>query len=264
MKRHVILCNGKKISYMRRSGGKIPLVLVHGLCGGAIHFDQAFSNVALADHTLVAIDLPGFGNSDKVEPITVDVMASAVKAVIAEQGFSEKPWLAAHSMSGSVAARVVSDVSGISLIEGNVLSEHLTFSDNIIAYDREAYRDTFVRLQKMALAALRLQTHSQDKLALQRYATTYAQCTANTVWDVAKDFNEEVRSGITRALFADWLGPLYCLYGSAGSYAETIEDIKGALPQATLQIISGSGHFPMIDNPDECYAVIAAQMKNGF
>ncbi len=262
VERYAIPWNGGEVSCLRRTGVKRALVLLHGLYGGAIHFDAAFSDTALSRHALLAIDLPGFGYSDKVEPTTIQTVAEAVKGMIDDQKFDKKPWLVAHSLSGSVAARILDDVIGVSLIEGNILEDHLRFSDDVIAHDRAAYGGIFSRLEKNALVALRFQTQPRDRESLKRYAATYAQCTADTVWDIAKDSNEDIRAHTTRALFADWRGPLYCLFGSEGSYGETIHDVQEALSCAVLREISNSGHFPMIDNPEETYAAIAAHMQN--
>ncbi len=94
--------DGVKLHYL--SGGRgSPLVLVHGLgSSAAVEFYYNLEPLA-AQHRVIAIDLPGFGQSDKpVLEYTIDVFVKAVSDLMASEGVSPAAVMGV-SMGGRVA-----------------------------------------------------------------------------------------------------------------------------------------------------------------
>ena len=76
MEKKVHLGNGT-CGYFRP--GTPALVLLHGMCGSSDHFLGAFDSSALAPFGLLAVDIPGFGDSPAVsDPPSLDRIAAAL------------------------------------------------------------------------------------------------------------------------------------------------------------------------------------------
>lgn len=260
MDRIAVDAGNVRLSGLFRRGNGPGIVFLHGLCGGAVHFDGAYEHAELEQRSLLAVDLPGFGKSGNIPSPSVEDMAGAVGSAVAALGF-ERYLLVAHSMASSVAARLFSRASGVVLLEGNLLPSHLDFSNRIIQVPRDAFSGEFTRMQRTAKMIMRYQTKLTEGTALDRYAQTFSDCSAETVWDVASAINADVRAGGVIGRFASSGPPLTCLYGTDGAYAGTIHDIAQRLPDASHRAISRAAHYPMLDSPDETYGVIARVWK---
>ncbi len=251
---------GVRITALWRQGHGTPIVFLHGLCGSSVYFDGAFAHPALETKPLLALDLPGFGSSPALDDQGLDKIAATVVAVMQEISNGRSPWIVAHSMSSSIAARVLDQVGGVTLIEGNLLPEHLDFSDRILKDSRNDYCRTHRRMQEMADVIVRYQTRLRDPVLIERYAQSYMQCGAAVVWDIAAGCSQDVRTGRTVDLINAWGGPVTCLSGALSPYNETAPSIVARLPNVKLSLVAASKHFPMLDNPDETYSLLAADL----
>ncbi|MEA4953844.1 MAG: alpha/beta hydrolase [Aminivibrio sp.] len=90
----------------------LPVVFIHGwACTGDF---WRFQTAALRDrYRVIALDLPGFGESGKPHdrPYTPQLFARAVKAVLDHAGV-KRPVLAGHSMGYGVAVQFLADYPG--------------------------------------------------------------------------------------------------------------------------------------------------------
>jgi pimeloyl-ACP methyl ester carboxylesterase len=259
-RRETVTWRGGTLSMLARAGRGPGLLMLHGLCGGAVHFDAAFHAKALDGHALVALDLPGFGESAGLGRCSLDEPADAARHAATALGLT-RPMVVAHSMAASVAARLTGMAAGLVLLEGNVLPAHLGFSDRLLGGGEAAFRAEFPRMQATAAMILKYQTRQVAAPALRRYAETWSACEANTVWSLIAAFNPEVRAGAVSARLAAYDGPLLCLYGTEGDYATSAPELARALPNAELRAIEGAAHYLMLDAPEAVYAATAALMK---
>lgn len=105
--------NGIRIHYIdegKKDG--LPLFFIHGLSCDATFWRfqiPAFSK----DYRVIALDLPGFGKSDKPQDLVYDLpfFADAVKAVLDQTGVS-RPVLIGHSMGYAVARQCLIQFPG--------------------------------------------------------------------------------------------------------------------------------------------------------
>src|SRR6266480_6369138 len=97
-----VTVDGVNIHYVCGGTGT-PLVLVHGLgSSAAVEFYYNLEPLA-AHHRVLAIDLPGFGKSDKpVLEYTIDLFVKAVRDLMACEGL-ERAAVRGVSMCGRVA-----------------------------------------------------------------------------------------------------------------------------------------------------------------
>ena len=89
------------VSFYSKAGGRIPVVLIHGFCEDSRVWDE-WLLLLHSDHPYLLIDLPGFGQSDTIEDISISDMADVVAAVMDVHKI-EKCVLVGHSMGGYVA-----------------------------------------------------------------------------------------------------------------------------------------------------------------
>jgi len=250
--------HGEIVCYWR-PGVDTPIILLHGICGGARHFDDIFFDSSLCSNSLLSIDLPGYGYSTPIFSWDLDIVCEAIKAAI---GFfiNSKPWIVAHSISSSVAVRLIKYISGIILLEGNILSQHLYFSDKVLKSKRHEYNKEYERIQRSSSMVLKYQTHIDDA-KLDYYSSTYGLCDYETVWSTASHCNKDIRNFEVVNRLSNWPNPVHCIYGEYSDYKITIDDIKNALPNVKLHAIKNSGHFPMIDNPVDTWLTVANILK---
>ena len=93
------------VAYVERNpGGKGPIVLVHGLGSNLKFWRYQIDTLAEKGYRVIALDLPGFGKSDKPAsfPYTMEAMADVVAELVSALHL-EKPIVVGHSMGGQTA-----------------------------------------------------------------------------------------------------------------------------------------------------------------
>src|SRR5256885_11906529 len=107
-----ITIDGVNIHYVCGGSGA-PLVLIHGLgSSAAVEFYYNLEPLA-AHHRVLAIDLPGFGKSDKpVLAYTIDLFVKAVRDLMACEGI-ERAAVMGVSMGGRVALGLALESPGL-------------------------------------------------------------------------------------------------------------------------------------------------------
>jgi len=92
--------NGKKVSYLDVGSG-YPIVFLHGWGNSKVVYTDLIS-ILSKKYRCVSIDLPGFGNSEIVENITLLKISSIIGKVVDEIGI-KKFNLVGHSLGGGIA-----------------------------------------------------------------------------------------------------------------------------------------------------------------
>ncbi|MEL7221149.1 MAG: alpha/beta hydrolase [Bacteroidota bacterium] len=96
--------NGRKIAY-KIEGKGFPVVLLHGFCEDRKVWEDFKLDLLEERYRVLAIDLPGFGDSEPIEKASIANYAKAVIAVI-EACKLEQVVLIGHSMGGYTALSV--------------------------------------------------------------------------------------------------------------------------------------------------------------
>jgi pimeloyl-ACP methyl ester carboxylesterase len=85
----------------RIGGTGAPIILVHSLLADGSSFDP-LARMLAATHRVVILDLPGFGNSDRVEG-GLDAVADRLAAAIREFKYAQAPIFLGNGYGGFVA-----------------------------------------------------------------------------------------------------------------------------------------------------------------
>ena len=241
------------------------LLLVHGLAGSTFSFEVSAPLISQEGYSVVSVDLPGFGYSDR-NPAYDHSQSNRAKDLwellsVIDQGMDDDtatlPWhLAGHSMGGgTVAAMTMQDPSRVkslifvdaALFEnpdgGGFLAipplnrwvltalEHFLITENRIksllssAYGTEPTIDQI----KNYLLPLRLPGTARSLLSMIR---------------TAKNEDPEKLKSLAVPLFAVW--------GSQDTWVplEELDRLKAIRPDIIIQIIDGAAHCPMETHPD--------------
>lgn len=101
----MVYVGGTGLHYVERGHGP-PMVLVHGFLGSTVNFRVVMERLA-PQVRAVALDLPGFGYSDR--PLDIDLshtaMAELLRAALDRLGI-ERATVLGHSMGGVIAMRL--------------------------------------------------------------------------------------------------------------------------------------------------------------
>lgn len=114
------LGNGTSVSYLERSGGDRPLLLLHGITDNARTYEPLMAGLDSRFH-VYALDFRGHGRSDKPETrYDTDAYADDVRHLIREV-VGAPVLLEGHSLGGAVAVQVGSTAP--ELVVGLVLED---------------------------------------------------------------------------------------------------------------------------------------------
>jgi pimeloyl-ACP methyl ester carboxylesterase len=250
-----------------RTGSGPPLVLVHGL-GARREMWEPLVPALAARHEVVAVDMPGFGESPPLtgpEPPSPDTLAAALAAWLAGAGL-DRPHVVGNSLGGWVAlelacAGVASAVTAIS--PGGFANERENaFSHRSLRFARAA-----TRLLRPALPALTSTAAGRTALAAQYFAKPwrvpapamlaimrgYADAPAFGAAlreIVPHGFRGEVPPGVPVTIAwgtRDWL-----------LIPRQARRAARAVPAARVVELPGCGHVPCWDDPELVTGTILA------
>ena len=96
---HVININGKKVAYSDVGSGPV-IIFIHGWSESRSAFDQ-ISKLLSSKYRCISIDLPGFGESEAIEKVTLNKVSKVIEKLIDKLEI-KKYNLIGHSLGGAV------------------------------------------------------------------------------------------------------------------------------------------------------------------
>jgi pimeloyl-ACP methyl ester carboxylesterase len=252
--------------HVRRGGGK-PLILVHGL--GSTRRAWSLIGLALAEEReVITLDLPGHGDT----PAEADSTTFAGLVRSFDEWLTEQELAGSDMVGSSMGARLVLDMAR----RGR--------SGAVVALDPggfwEGWERQFVYGSLIASATLLRSLGPALPLIAHNAAarTAILAQLSHRPWALPGDLVERELAGIAATRTFDALlrdlafGPLQEGPAAPGSGPVTIgwgrhdrlllpvqaERARAAFPGARLHWFDHSGHFPMLDEPDETVALIRA------
>ncbi|MDP6633340.1 MAG: alpha/beta hydrolase [Phycisphaerae bacterium] len=233
---------------VRRAGPDL-LLLIHGLACSRDTYCYIWDRSDFAEYSVLAMDLVGFGDSDKPGdfPYTMKAQGQVVAEFLARFPHG-KLHLVAHSMGGAVGlllpAGILNSVETFANVEGNLTGDDCDFIED---------SDMCSRGMKNA---------GPDVIAAEiipkmraRYADSgpgYAAVDSTNA-DVLHRSSESLVARSDSNELLDLFDALDCrkayFYGSRNSEHPTVKAVRD-IPKVE---IGHSGHFPMSDNPEDFY-----------
>lgn len=271
------------VNCMDSGGDGLPVVLIHGLSCTMGFWQRQVPALVEAGHRVLALDLPGFGHSDKPDvSYSPGWYASVVSAWLAVLGV-RRFVLVGHSMGGQIALHLVLQARSRSpdRVIGLVLAAPAgveTFRPEaarwMMDYWTEAralntpadeIRANFTQLvfNRVDEGVLRL---LDERLRLQRHPSFR---------EVSRAVSRAVRGMLEQPVF-DRLGeiraPTLLVFGDAdrlipnpvfnpGSSVAVAERGAAAIPGAELVVLAGAGHMVQHDDPSGMNAALCSFLE---
>lgn len=226
------------------------IMFVHGLGCSKDSFAGAFSSPYLDRYSVVAVDLPGHGKSKHIDTFGYDLRdhASVVLGALAHFEY-ERLTLVGHSMGGAVSTFVIKQLiepTAFVNVEGNLVAKDAGIvSRQTTKQSEEAFR-------RHGYQAFLDSLRTSDRTDLATWATWLQQADPTAVHRSAHSLVEWSDSDTLLGTYNSLPDTTY-IHGDE----DAKEYVTRSFTQSRVVSIPGSGHFPMLTNPDAFYHSIA-------
>jgi pimeloyl-ACP methyl ester carboxylesterase len=248
-----------------------PVVLVHGVGGWAENWRPVMSALASTGRQVIALDLPGFGESEAPRRVRYFGPEEAfyprfVLAAMDALGI-QRAHVAGNSMGGAIAYMTAvtapSRTRSIVLVAPGGLGRDVAFFLRACSLPGFALVARLPRPRRAAREVLRTCFYDAGRITQELYdeAERYGN----------SSFPEFVRAlsagvgirGVRRSLRDAWVsraslyaGPALVVWGREDFVLPLrhLADVHATLPQAQIALIERCGHMPQAERPDEFLA----------
>jgi pimeloyl-ACP methyl ester carboxylesterase len=238
-----------------------PLVLLHGLT-----FDRSMWQPALAELTRIdpgrrtlAIDLPGHGGSTPWASYDIDSVAVALRTVVDELGV-DRPIVVGHSLAAIVATVYAARFPTRGVVNVDQPLQTAPFAGFLQSIAEQLRSASFPALWQQFAASMHVELLPTDAQHLLESTTTPRQDLVLGYWREVLDrpvgeLVEKTNDGLASLRSANVRYLVVAGSPLEAAYQRWLEEV---LPQATVTVLEGSGHFPHLAHPDQ-FAQLLAQ-----
>jgi len=260
---------GARLRY-RKTGNGNPVLLLHGIGQSLEDWNEQHERLS-ARHTVISVDLPGFGYSDRVPgQATLAKLAGVLPGFLDALGVHEPLPVMGNSLGGAVAMKLAADQPD--RVSALVLANSAGFGKEVALVLRLlAVRPLAALLMRPDEAASHrtVQALFYDKELVtgdrvgHAFALSQRATHRKTLLDVARDLGTvsgvraEWRTALIQAL-AQSAVPTLVVWGTHDHilpHSHLAAAVK-AFPHAESYVFSKTGHMPQIERPDEFAEVV--------
>jgi pimeloyl-ACP methyl ester carboxylesterase len=222
-------------------------------------FDDLWNFTGLfQDFSLLTFDLPGFGDSDRPKDFsyTMQDQAEICKALL-DTLKPEKVHIVAHSMGGAIGLLLAENTkdkkASFINIEGNLISE----DSGLLS--RKPIRVSFEEFEKKVFNELKYFIGRSRDRSSQLWLRWYEKSDILAYHRSSRSLVEWSDSGNLLNKFEELSVNKVYVYGEKNSRLKVLDTLQ----KIRKISISKSGHFPMIDNPEEFYSTLSEVLNAG-
>jgi pimeloyl-ACP methyl ester carboxylesterase len=238
------IVDGVEIAYDVTGSGP-PLVLVHGITECRRAWDPLVADLA-TDHTVVAIDVRGHGESGLAPSYDSLAMAGDVAAVVASLALPE-PLVVGHSMGGIVATAFAAAHPCRAVVNVDQSIALGDFQDLVRSAEPLLRSDDFTDVITALFDGMQGPLPA-DEVARIGALRQPRQDVVLGVWSPLLELSRADLDELVASLAAEVRAPYLSLHGTdpGSDYRAWLQD---AIPSATVEVWDGDGHYPHLVEP---------------
>ena len=273
MEARTITVEGLRTRVVVQDGGdgRHPIVLIHGVGGWAETWRPVVAPLAAAGHRVVALDLPGFGESQAPGRVSYfgpeDAFYPRFVLSAMEVLGIPRAHIVGQSMGGAVAYMIAvtapERTRSLVLVAAGGLGQEVAFYLRACTLPGMSLLARLPRPKNAARDALRSCFYDAGRIPEEFYQEAVRYGNAS--------FSEFIRAisagvnirGVRRPLREAWVarasryvGPALAVWGREDYVlpVKHVQDVQRILPQAKAHVIERCGHLVMFERPDEFLA----------
>jgi pimeloyl-ACP methyl ester carboxylesterase len=231
---------------------RTPLVLLHGLTFDRRHWRPVLRELAAIDpeRRVLAVDLPGHGDSPRWERYDLDSVAAAVHTTAAGAGFDE-PVVVGHSIGGLLATIYAARYPARAVVNLDQPLLPGPFGARIRRAESMLRGPSFLDVWNELLDDMGIELLPADVQELVRTATTPRADLLLGYWaELLADEDDAVAARRTQELAElNERGVRYHLVARAEPPPPYRRWMESALSAPETTILPGGGHFPHLAHP---------------
>lgn len=252
--------DGQPLQYLRAGSGP-PLLLLHGLLGGAFCW-RLNLDVLSRRHTILAVELPGLGGSDAPRHLDCSMSAQAqrVLSLLAQLKLEEVD-VVGSSWGGAIAMLIAAQSHRVrSLVLAAPVNPWSDFGMGRIRFLKGRFGGALLRiawpfsrpLHRMAVQRMYGDARRVPSGTIEGYsALAMRPGKVHSVLSTLRSWQDDVNalsSAIPRITV-----PSLLIWGTRDGAVDlrSAEHLRRALPASDLKLIEGAGHLPFEETPDE-------------
>jgi pimeloyl-ACP methyl ester carboxylesterase len=259
---------GRRIRFVRKGAGP-AVVLLHGFASSIYTWKEVLPILA-RDHDVVALDLPGFGQSDCPPDLSFDEYPAVVLRLLDRLGLA-RVTLVGNSMGGGVAAVVAAQspdrVERLVLIDAagfNLQENKRPWPIRIVGSPPVATVLDRMPLRRLLVEASLRQVFFDDSLVTAERIDEYLvpilrPATPQAIRSLLA--SRSLRPDAVQRLLPRVTVPVLVLWGREDEWIPVADADRFALalPQARVVILDRCGHMPQEEQPAEVARLILEQ-----
>lgn len=241
--------------------GRPPLVLLHGLSFNRAMWDPALDLLLELEPTrqVLALDLPGHGDSDAAPGYDTESVAAMVHRTVAESGLVA-PVVVGHSLSAIVATVYATRYPVRGVVNVDQTLQTAGFTALLHSLAEQLKGPGFEGIWQMFEAGFHTELLDAEARELLRSTSRPTRELVTGYWrEVLDSTPESMESRVDSVLAAlrDKQVPYLVVAGDepGAAYRPWLARV---LPQANLVVFPQSGHFPHLADPQRFATLLAA------
>jgi len=252
--------------YRTRGSGPTTVFLLHGAYGDGRYFDDLANSLAAAGYRVVDWDAPGYGDSPRVEPATIEAFADAAQAMIRAEASATNVVLG-HSMGALIGPRLTNMEDRVN---GLILSAGSMGIPNRSPEDRARFLEE--RLTPLE-RGMSVQDYARP-LITHMMAPGASGPLVERVFEVVLSMRTETfRTSLNALTLYDGRAALEALTKPtlmiAGEHdpacpAEGMRLMHEAAPHSEFEILPGVGHYGFAERPEAYKALVLGWLARTF
>jgi pimeloyl-ACP methyl ester carboxylesterase len=237
--------------------GKVTIFLQHGIYGAKEYWRFQIQRLTALGYRVVALDAPGYGLSKLPDNLSFDLIAEASASLVRARG-GEKNVYFGHSMGGQITPRIIGKVPG--KIQAAVICATIGYFGNRTKEEQEEFVAKRTAppppgtdpqtAQLMVVNSMMGPTASGPEVELVRgIAAATPVKTVQAAVKAVQAYPEADAIACIKAIPV----PTLLVAGELDQtgHAPGMKRVADMIKQSEFAVVSGSGHYPWAENPNE-------------